>query len=147
MSGTTNPTATNPTAGASGGAATGGTGTGTGASATGTAPATGGSAPSEIVIHYQTFTSDNSWPPDLILDRRKSNWLEWDRRLNIIADQRCFSEYLDGTLPCPDPAIHAQSAMNWKRSDRALRGFILEHISERDYETASVHTTSQDIMP
>ena len=108
----------------------------------GTVP-TGG--PEQIFIQYQTFTSDTSWPADLILDRRKSNWLEWDRRLNMIADQQCFTKYLNGTLPCPDPAVYAQSARNWKRSDRALRGFILEHISERDYETASVHAISHDL--
>ena len=131
MSGTTNPADT--------------TGATTGATTTGGASTVPTGGPEQITIQYQTFTSDTSWPADLILDRRKSNWLEWDRRLNMIADQRCFTEYLDGTLPCPDPTLYAQSARNWKRSDRALRGFILEHISERDYETASVHPISHDL--
>ena len=131
MSGTTNPADTT-------GATTGATTTG----GAGTVP-TGSSE--QITIQYQTFTSNTSWPADLILDRRKLNWLEWDRRLNMIANQRCFTEYLNGSLPCPDPTMYAQSARNWKRSDRALRGSILKHISERDYETASIHAVSHDL--
>ena len=117
----------------------------TGATTTGSAGTipTGGSE--QVTIQYQTFTSNTLWPADLILDCCKSNWLEWDRHLNMIADQCCFTEYLDGMLPCPDPAIFAQSARNWKRSNCALRGFILKHIFERDYETTSVHAISHDL--
>lgn len=143
----------NPATGATGttGSATGMTGgastsrTGTGVSATTTVPTTGGTALPEIIIHYQTFTSDNSWPPDLILDCHKLNWLEMDHCLNMLANQQCFSKYLDGTLACPNPVTNAQLAMNWKRSDHALWGLILEHISERDYEAASVHAISHDL--
>ena len=134
------------TANASGGTTAGSTTGGTTA-ATGTGSTTGGTVPSPsvIVIHHQTFTSDNSWPADLVLDRRKSNWHEWDRRLNIIVDQRGFAEYLDGTLLCPDETIYPQSALNWKRSNRALRGFILEHVSERDYEIVSPITNAHNL--
>ena len=83
MSGTTNPTDTTR-------ATTGATTTG----GAGTIP-TGGSE--QITIQYQTFMSNTSWPADLILDHHKSNWLEWDCHINMIADQCCFTEYLDGT--------------------------------------------------
>lgn len=48
-------------------------------------------------------------------------------------------------LPCLNLAIHPQLAMNQKRSDHALRGFILEHISKRDYKAASIHTISHNL--
>ena len=132
MSGTTNPTNT------TGAATTGVTMT----SGAGTIP-TGGSE--QITIQYQTFMSNTSWPVDLILDCCKSNWLEWGHCLNMIANQCCFTEYPHGTLPCPNPTMYAQSARNWKRSNCTLRGFILEHISKRDYKTASIHAISHDL--
>ena len=131
MSVTTNPTNT--------------TGATTGATMTSGATTVPTGGLEQITIQYQTFTSDTLWLADLILDHCKSNWLEWDHCLNMIANQRRFAEYLNGTLPCPDPTLYVQSARNWKRSNRALRGFILKHISERDYETASVHAISHNL--
>jgi hypothetical protein len=96
-------------------------------------------------MHAQTFNSDSNWPADLVLDRGKGNWQEWDRRLHIIADQRGFRAYLDGSLPCPDSSIHPAAAYSWTVSDVALRAFILEHISDHDYDIASVHPDSHGV--
>ncbi|KAH9037138.1 hypothetical protein EDB84DRAFT_1560688 [Lactarius hengduanensis] len=91
------------------------------------------SGTADVVINEKQFASDPAWPADLILDRLKSNWDRWDRRLNLVVDQRNFSLYLDGSLPCPDPAIHPKAATNWKGNDRALRAFILEHVADVEY--------------
>ena len=139
MSGITNPAATASSgSGASGlttGGATGGTTGGT----------TTSSSNDDDIILERTFLPDPSWPADLILDGLKSNWEEWNRRLNFVVDQRNFSYYLDGTLLCPDAALHSKAARNWKSSDRALRAFIFEHISESDYSMVNKHTTSHDV--
>jgi hypothetical protein len=54
--------------------------------------------------------ADNSWPATLKLSITECNWVEWSRRLTLLADRLYVSDYLDGTLPCPDgsadPAGH-----------------------------------------
>ena len=80
-----------------------------------------------------------------MLDRLKSNWEEWDRRLNLVVDQRHFSYYLDGSFTCPDPNVHPKAALNWKSNDRALRAFILEHVSNVEYGITSQHTLAHDV--
>jgi hypothetical protein len=118
----------------------------TGNTSTGNTPApTGGGLPADIVINQQNFTSDSAWPAELMLDRLLSNWVEWDRRLNLVVDQQHFSEYLDGSLPCPDASVHPKAARNWKSNNRALRAFILEHVSNFDYGLASVHINAHDV--
>ena len=94
---------------------------------------------SGIVIQTQTFNSDSNWPKDLILDHAKGNWQEWDRRLRLIVDQRGFHAYLNRTLPCPDATLHPTSAYSWTISNNALWGFILEHVSDHDYNLANIH--------
>ena len=133
---------TDPAA-ASGGTGTLGTSTGiTPASGPGVTPTgSGGTGPTggltDVVINLQPFISDAAWPADLVLDRLKSNWEQWNRCLNLVVDQRHFSFYLDGTFSCPDEMAHPKAALNWKSNDRALRAFILEHVSNVDYGIAS----------
>ena len=81
----------------------------------------------------------------MCLDVLKCNWEEWNRRLNLVVDQRNFSYYLDGTFPCPDAILKLRHARNWKSNDRALRAFILEHLSESDYASVHTHATSHAV--
>ena len=60
-------------------------------------------------------------------------------------DQRCYGNYLDGSFPCPDPAVHAKAAMVWSMNNRALHSFLLEHVLSANYEIASAHSNSHDI--
>ena len=133
------PSSNNPGSTTAGGHDTSGAGVATGSSPHSALPAP------DLVIHAQTFDSDYNWPTELVLDRRKSNWHEWDRRLRLIVDQRGFRLYLNGTLPCPDITVHPVAAKNWTISDIALRGFILEHVSDHDYDTASIHPSSHGV--
>ncbi|KAN0141407.1 hypothetical protein V8E53_000652, partial [Lactarius tabidus] len=119
--------ATNPTSTTAGGA------TGSSPDAGG-APSTGGTTVgTPIIINAQTFNSDSNWPSDLILDSAKGNWQEWDQCIHIIVDQHGFGAYLNGTIHCPDKTIHAAAAYSWSVSDLALRAFILEHVSDHNY--------------
>lgn len=109
--------------------------------------ATGGSTcgSADIVIDLKPFLSHPTWPADLILDQRKYNWEEWNWRLNLLVDQRHFSNYLNGSFPCPDPAVHTEAARNWKLNDRALRAFILLHVSDADCDIASEFKLAHDV--
>src|SRR6266702_2783311 len=104
---------------------------------------TGGST--DVVINLQPFISDLAWPANLILDRLKSNWEEWNRCLNLVVDQRHFSFYLDGTFTCPNETVHPKAALNWKSNDQALCTFILEHVSNVDFGIASQFNISHDV--
>lgn len=107
-----------------------------------TGGATGGSA--DIVIDLKPCLYHPTWPADLILDRTKYNWEEWNRRLSLFVAQQHFSNYLDGSFPCPDPAVHTEAARNWKLNDRSLRAFILLHISDDDVDIASQFMVAHD---
>ena len=96
-------------------------------------------------INDKTFYSDSSWPSDLILDRLKCNWNEWNCRLRIIVDQRGFGTYLNGTLTCPDAAVYPRSASSWHINNLALRGFILEHISDEDFDSVESSINAHDV--
>ena len=142
MSNPANPPANPPTTGTTVPASSTSGGTSGGAT-TGSAPTT--SSPDEIIMYEKPFPTNSYWPADLILDCTKGNWLEWDCRINTIVDQRCYGNYLDGSFPCPDPAVHAKAAMIWGMNNRTLRSFLLEHVSSNDYEIASAHSSSHHV--
>ena len=79
------------------------------------------SSTEDILVYQNTCLYHPNWPTGLVLDWLKSNWEEWDRRLNTIVDQRYYGNYLDGTLRCPDSTTHPRSAINWNLNNRALR--------------------------
>jgi hypothetical protein len=85
----------------------------------------------------ERFLSDPSWPTSLVLDLGKSNWPEWSRRLELLADGQGFFRYLDGTLRCPDSLMYPTAYWIWDNNDRSLRAFILGHISPGDYDLVS----------
>lgn len=86
-----------------------------------------------IVITELSLPSDMYWPADLILDWQKSNWQEWSRQLNIMVDKHAFTDWLDGSIPCPGAATHARASQIWKINDCALRTFMLERVSHTDH--------------
>ena len=145
---TTGATGTSATGTATGGTGTPATGTTAGSadpSAAGTTPDGTTTAPIDYVIYEKSFTSDPNWPTDLVLSRIKGNWHEWDRRLHFIADQRGFGSYLRGTFPRPDKTLHPRAALSWENNNLALRGFILEHISEADYDIIKAYDDAHQV--
>jgi hypothetical protein len=118
------------------------TGTPSGGAAGTTGDSAGGSA--GIIVELSPCL-DPTWPADLILDRIEYNWEEWNRRLNLVVDQLNYSDYLDGSFPCPDPAVHPGAARIWELNDRALRAFMLLNVSDADYDVASKFTVAHDV--
>ena len=112
-------------------------------------PTSGGTSGStsvpEFIVYEKSFTSDPNWPTDLILNHVKANWYEWDRRVHFIADQRGFGAYLRGTFPRPDATLHPRAALSWDVNNLALRGFIIEHISDNDYDIVSTLDNAHDV--
>ena len=81
-------------------------------------------------IHLTAFNlNDSTWPSDLILDLSKSNWVEWSRKLTLLALRHGFEPWLDGSLPCPDSTSSPHAAYIWKSNDADLRGFIRDRVS------------------
>ena len=97
--------------------------------------------PGNVVFSERTI-ADSSWPSELILDLSKTNWLEWSRRLTLLADRLYVSGYLDGTLSCPDIALYPAAHHIWNGNDKSLRAFILERITPEEYDIASPFGTA-----
>ena len=89
-------------------------------------------APGDIIL-TERFLDDSSWPTELLLDLGKFNWPEWSRQLELLASGQGFSRYLDGSLPCPDPALYPGANRIWEDNNRALRAVILLHVSDNEY--------------
>ena len=45
----------------------------------------------------------------------------------------------------PDASIHPRAALSWDNNNLALRGFIIEHISDSDYDTVCSLDNSHDV--
>jgi hypothetical protein len=90
-------------------------------------------APGDIIL-TERFLDDSCWPPKLVLNLGKSNWPRWRRQMEILAAGQGFSRYLDGSLPCPDPALYPGANWIWDNNDRSLRAAILNHVSVDDYD-------------
>ena len=99
------------------------------------------SGPGNVVFSERTI-ADSSWPAELILDLSKTNWLEWSRRLSLLADRLYVSGYLDGTLGCPDVSAFPAAHHIWTGNDKSLRAFILERITPEEYDIASPFGTA-----
>src|SRR6266849_661094 len=82
------------------------------------------------------------WPSDLTLDLGKSNWMEWSRKLSLVALCSGIDPWLDGSLACPDQPAAPEANYIWKRNDGALRGFIQTHISPSDLHLIELLPTS-----
>ena len=80
---------------------------------------------------------DSLWPADHWLDREKSNWDEWSRRMRLFAAGRGLAKWLDGTLKLPDQETYPEAHQIWKMNDGALSAFIFGNISEGDYLAVS----------
>ena len=121
------------------------TGSGTGTSGSSSVPPGATTPLPDNFINDKTFYSDSSWLSDLVLDRLKCNWNEWNRRLKIIVNQRGFGTYLNGTLVCSDAVLYPQSALSWHINNLALRGFILKHISNKDFDSVESSVDSHNV--
>jgi hypothetical protein len=73
----------------------------------------------------------------LRLDRRKHNWVEWSKRILLVADSNGLTEWLDGTLKLPDQETYPEAHRIWEINDRELRAFIFRNISKDDYHAVS----------
>jgi hypothetical protein len=99
------------------------------------------SGPGNVVFSERTIAA-SSWPAELILDLSKTNWLEWSRRLSLLADRLYVSGYLDGTLGCPDVSAFPAAHHIWTGNDKSLCAFILERITPEEYDIASPFGTA-----
>jgi len=98
------------------------------------------------IIFSERQIGDISWPSDLILDVKLGNWLEWSRRLTLLADRIHLSGYLEGTLPCPDISLYPAAHDVWMGNDGSLRAFILEHVTSDEFDVASTFDTSHAVF-
>ena len=106
---------------------------------------TSATGPGDITI-TERFISDSAWPADLKLDLGKSNWDDWSHRMRLLVDHLGFTDWLDGTLPCPDQTSYAKANRVWKSNDRSLRAFMLERISKNEFKLTQSVPTSHSVF-
>jgi hypothetical protein len=100
-------------------------------------------SPSGVKLHLVIFNSTEwPWPADLILDLDKSNWLEWSRRLSLLALSHGLKKWLDGSFPCPDEKTADDAHFVWMRNDGVLRALIQSHVSLHDAHAIELLPTS-----
>ena len=110
-----------------------------------TATAVSALGPDDILLTMQ-YINDNAWPTDFELDIDTGNWPLWHRRISLLADCQGFTDWLNGTLSCPDKTDHAKAHHIWNVNDRSLKAFILSHISQRDYDNTCHLSTAHEVF-
>ena len=50
---------------------------------------------------------------DLILELNKSNWPECSRRIKLLAPRTGYTDWLKGTLKCPDKGVQPKAYHGW----------------------------------
>jgi len=85
-------------------------------------------------LNTMQYINDPAWPTDLRLDRSRCSWIEWSQRLKLICDRQGFTDWLDVAFPPPDPTTEPRAHRVWTVNDRSLKAFILQNISQQDYE-------------
>jgi transposase InsO family protein len=141
--------ASNTTSGSTSTPATSSTPTSAANTTSGTTPASvnahsAAGAGGDVIV--ERHIADQSWPSSLVLNLADSNWHEWSRRLVLLADRSYVSDYLDGSLACPDPVTHKAAHQIWKRTDRSLRAFILERVFSDEYDATSNFDTAHQVF-
>jgi hypothetical protein len=101
--------------------------------------------PDDIPYTVQ-YINDNAWPADFELDIDLGNWPIWSCRVSLLADRQGFTGWLTGTLARLDKSLHAKAHHIWGVNDVSLRAFLLSHVSQRDYDNASVFDTAHSVF-
>ena len=101
--------------------------------------------PGDITI-TERFISDSAWPADLKLDLGKSNWDDWSHCMRLLVDHLGFTDWLEGTLACPNQSSYAKANRVWRSNDRSLRAFMLEHISKNEFKLVQSISTSHAVF-
>jgi len=70
------------------------------------------------------------------LDTKSGNWTSWSHLMNYLIQMVDIKEYVDSTLPCPDPAQDPVRASSWKYNDTCAQMCITNNISNK----LNVHT-------
>ena len=48
------------------------------------------------------------------LDSKKNNWISWSQSMRNLFEMSDVVEYIEGTVPCPDPKVDPVGAKNWR---------------------------------
>src|SRR6266403_5983548 len=118
----------------------------------GSTPSGGGSSsslfaigPDDVIFSVQ-YINDGSWPDNLKLCLDDANWDEWSFQVSLFADKQGFTDYLNGTLSCPDKSKHSKAFQIWTKNDRSFRAFLLTYISRDDCRRVTSCTTSHSVF-
>src|ERR1700690_2616577 len=69
-----------------------------------------------------------------LLDKSKNNWTRWRRVVLQCLQYVGLSEYIHGTIPCPDPTQEPRAARNWHITNGAVVAFLGLKSSEEEQE-------------
>lgn len=64
--------------------------------------------PDDTIFTLQ-YINNNAWPTDFELNIDEGNWPTWLHQVALLADRQRFSEWLDGSLSCPDKTTHLKA--------------------------------------
>src|SRR6202041_3704252 len=59
-----------------------------------------------------------------LLNKSKNNWARWKRVVLQCLQYVGLSEYIHGTIPCPDPMLEPRAARNWHLNNGAAVAFL-----------------------
>jgi hypothetical protein len=89
---------------------------------------------------------ESSWGDVAILDKNANNYAAWSRHVvRILQLSSGLDQYLDGSLPAPDPHYEPRAHHNWKLNNAAIQAFLFLKCASSEHQFIEDCTTAEKI--
>lgn len=89
---------------------------------------------------------ESSWGDVAVLDKNTNNYAAWSRHVvRILQLSSGLDQYLDGSLPAPNPHYEPRANRHWKLNNAAIQAFLFLKCASSEHQFIENCTTAEDI--
>ena len=88
---------------------------------------------------------ESSWGDVAVLDKTANNYTAWSRHVMRILQLSFLDQYLDGSLPAPDPHLEPRAHRHWKLNNLAIQAFLFMKCAPSEHQSIENCNTAEDI--
>ena len=91
------------------------------------------------------YVKDSIWGDVAVLDKTANNYVAWSRHVIHILQILFLDQYLDGSLPAPDPNYEPRANRHWKQNNTTIQAFLFMKCVSSEHQFIEKCTTAEDI--
>ena len=88
---------------------------------------------------------ESSWGDVAVLDKTANNYTAWSRHVMRILQLSFLDQYLDGSLPAPDPHLEPRAHRHWKLNNLAIQAFLFMKCAPSEHQSIENCNTAEEI--